>query len=147
MLGFFRVAALAAIGAALLVGTALAQDLRLFDSKDALDAEIAGHMENGTFSELVDAVAPPSRMSSGRVRILEQAFADVIPSLRTSVQVFRSENADGFTREVVAWWDGETYVFLGLMTHTRPDGVAVLDFVLTADSRRASQWYLTGATQ
>lgn len=128
-------------------GHVAAQDLRIFDSKEALDTEIASHMEAGSFSALVEAIAPPSRMSTGRIRILEQAFAEDIPSLQNVVPLFHSHPVESVSRSVMGWWNGETYVYLGMLTHTREDGVAVLDFLLTADIRRASRWYLSGQPQ
>ncbi len=133
--------------AAALAGNAAAQQMRLFDSQEALDAEIAGHMADGSFSALVEAVAPPSRMSVGRIRILEQAFTGDIPSLHQAVPIFHSKAADPVVRDLTAWWEGEIYVYLGLLTHTREDGVAVLDFILTGDIRKASRWYLTAEIQ
>ena len=136
-----------AVIAVTLAESALAQDLRMFDTKETLDAKIAGHLEEGSFSTLVAEVAPPSRMSTGRVRILEEAYAGDIPSFQQSVRVFGSEGPETISREVTAWWADETYVFLGLLTHERTDGIAVLDFILTSDIRRASRWYLTAETR
>jgi len=130
-----------------LAGSALAQQLRMFDSKETLDAEIARHLADGSFSALVSEVAPASSMSIGRIRVLEEAYAGDIPSFRQSVRVFRSAGAEKISREVTAWWVDETYVFLGLLTHERTDGIAVLDFILTSDIRRASRWYLTAETR
>lgn len=142
-----RLSLAAALAVLLAAGPGTAQSLRLFDSIDALDTAIAGHMEARTFSALVEEVAPPSRMSLGRVRILEETRAGQIPPLRQSVALFRSETEGGVRRTVTAWWDGGIYVFVGLLTHAREDGVAVLDFQITGDVRQATRWFLTGDAQ
>ncbi|SLN59459.1 hypothetical protein ROG8370_02739 [Roseovarius gaetbuli] len=58
-----------------LAGSASAQEVRMFDTKETLDAEIARHLEYGSFSALFSEVAPPSRMSTRRIRILEETYA------------------------------------------------------------------------
>ncbi|MFY0691312.1 MAG: hypothetical protein JXR14_05235 [Paracoccaceae bacterium] len=136
-----------AVISTMLSGMSMTQDMRLLQNRQTLDQEIAGYMADGDFSALIDAIAPPSRMTVGRIRLLEQALGDEIPSLRQAVPIFRSEIAGTVIREVMAWWDEETYVYLGLLTHARADGLAVLDFVLTSDIRKASHWYLNGSNQ
>jgi hypothetical protein len=147
---FHRIAALAAVllmGLAA-AGAAAAQDVRRFDSPQALEAEIAGHMANARFSELVDAVAPAGTMSTGRIRIVEEAReGQPMPALTNSTALFRDAPSEGMLREVTAWWDGDSYVYLGLLTHARTDDVLVLDFLLTGNVTRASRWFLTGAAQ
>lgn len=125
--------------------SASAQDVRRFDNQTALDNEIAGHMAAGLFSNLVAAVAPPDKMSPGRIRIQEDATAGGVPTFTENATLFGGTGADGMTREVTAWWDGAFYVYLGIVSHERADGVYVLDFMITGDIRRASRWYLTAA--
>lgn len=137
----------ALLGCALLAGPSTAQTMPLFDSRAALEEAIATHMADGTFSALVEAVAPPTLMSVARVRTLEQAFEGQVPPLRQSVTIFGDDTETPIARAVTAWWDGDLYVYLGLMTHAREDGLAVLDFILTTDLRRAARWYLTARPQ
>lgn len=70
-----------------------------------------------------------------------------MPSFTEAAPLFRDTPSEGMVREVTAWWQGETYLYLGLLTHARPDGVMVLDFLLTTNVTRASRWFLTGAAQ
>ena len=126
--------------------TAYAQDLRVFESEAVLDAEIEKYMSEGAFSALVEAVAPPSRNSGGRIRILEQTLEGEPPSFTQNAPIFQSQVGDAVKREVVAWWDGDTYIYMGMLTHAREDDVVVLDFIVTGDIRNASRWFLTGNT-
>lgn len=128
-------------------GSVIAQQLKVFENQTALEEKISGHMAKGQFSALVEAIAPPTLVSVGRIRILEEAYSGELPMLSSVVPLFKSENAGGISRRVDAWWDGEFYIFLGLLIHEREDGVVVLDFSMTSDVRRASRWYLTGSAK
>lgn len=128
-----------------LSGGVAAQQLTLFESKSDLDATISQYMAKGQFSTLAEEVSPPARMSTSRLRILEDAYADDLPMPTNFVPLFQNEAAEGVSRRVEAWWDGDAYVYLGLLTHERPDDLAVLDFLITNDVQRATRWYLTGA--
>jgi hypothetical protein len=144
---FFSLLLAVCVTATTVTSASFAQDTRAFTDRAVLDAEIATYMAEARFSDLVESVAPPSLMSLGRIRNLEQAYSGRLPSLRQSQIMFRTGSPDAISRDLTVWWEGDDILFLGLLTHARPDNLVVLDFLLTNDVRRASRWYLGGDTQ
>ena len=136
--------ALGPLATATLPGAAVAQEAQVFESRDGMRAELDALILQRQFVRTVETFAPPQRVSVGRVRVLEDRYRDVIGPLEKSAHLFVSEPAPGMVREVVAYWNETTYVYVGLMSHQREDGVAVLDFRLTGDVREATRWFLAG---
>jgi hypothetical protein len=143
-----RAAALAAtLAAALaLASPAPAQsgadgNLPVFDSAADMRAELDRLVRDRDFVAVVERFSPPATLSLGRVRVLEDRLKDALAPLEDSTHFLREEISQDMTREVIAYWTGDTYVYVYLLTHARTDGVRVLDFRITGDVRAISDWW------
>ena len=123
---------------------AAAQDaprLPLFDNAADMRAELDGLMRDRQFVALVERFAPPAMMSLGRVRVLEERFQQTLAPFDASGHLILETPAEDVTREVIAYWAGDVYAYVYLLTHRRDDGVRVLDFQISGDVRAIKDWW------
>jgi hypothetical protein len=141
-----RAAALALAGALALAAPAPAQTttdrgLPIFDSAEDMRAELDRLVRDRDFVAVVERFSPPATMSLGRVRVLQDRLKDTLAPLEDSTHFLREEISQEMTREVIAYWTGDTYVYVYLLTHDREGGLRVLDFQITGDVRQIGDWW------
>jgi len=141
-----RAAALALAAAFVLAAPAPAQTdaargLPVFDSAADMRAELDRLVRDRDFVAVVERFSPPATMSLGRVRVLEDRIRDTVAPLEDSTQFLREALSAAMTREVIAYWTGDTYVYVYLLTHDREGGVRVLDFRISGDVRAIADWW------
>ncbi|MEM1429219.1 MAG: hypothetical protein AAGG09_07160 [Pseudomonadota bacterium] len=119
------------------------QDARLpvFDTAEDMRSELDRLMRDRDFVAVVERFSPPALMSIGRVRVLEDRYKQTLDPFDNSGHLVLETPADGVVREVVAYWAGDTYAYVYLLTHTREDGVRVLDFQISGDVRAIKDWW------
>ncbi|MEL6204841.1 MAG: hypothetical protein AAFR47_05975 [Pseudomonadota bacterium] len=126
-----------------LPATAPAQEAGLptFDSAPDMRAELDRLMEARDFVAVVQRFSPPATMSLGRVRMLEDRLKTSLGPLDNSADLIVTELAPGVTRQVVAYWNGDTYAYVYVLVHARADGLKVLDFQISGDIRQIKEWW------
>ena len=139
-----RAAALAAalfLAAPAPAQTTTERGLPVFDSAGDMRAELDRLVRDRDFVAVVERFSPPATMSLGRVRVLQDRLKDTIAPLEDSTDFVREEISADITREVIAYWTGDTYVYVYLLTHDREGGIRVLDFQITGDVRAIGDWW------
>lgn len=115
--------------------------LPTFDSRDDMRAELDRLMTDLDFAAVVERFSPPALMSLGRVQVLEQRIKQSFDQFDGSAHLMLEEQGPDATREVIAYWVGDLYAYVYLLTHLRDDGVKVLDFRITGDVRAIRDWW------
>ncbi|MEM9248266.1 MAG: hypothetical protein AAGB05_06150 [Pseudomonadota bacterium] len=136
----FAVGLAAAVPAQTTAG-ADAAPLPIFDTPQDMRAELDRLMRDRDFIALVSRFSPPALMSLGRVRVLEDRYKSALAPFEDSGHLILETPAEHITREVIAYWEGEVYVYVYLLTHQRNDGVRVLDFQVSGDIRAIKEWW------
>lgn len=115
--------------------------LPIFDSASDMRAELDRLMQDRDFVALVSRFSPPALMSLGRVRVLEDRYKQTLAPFESSGHLILETPAENVTREVIAYWAGDAYAYVYLLTHAREDGVRVLDFQISGDIRAIKDWW------
>lgn len=115
--------------------------LPTFDSGEDMRSELDRLMQDRDFVAVVERFSPPDLMSLGRVRVLQDRLKQTLGPLENSGHLILEEPAPGIVSEVIAYWVGDTYAYVYLLTHTRADGVKVLDFRISGDVRAIGDWW------
>jgi hypothetical protein len=121
--------------------TTTERGLPVFDSVEDMRAELDRLVRDRDFVAVVERFSPPATMSLGRVRVLQDRLKDTLAPLEDSTYFLREEISQDMLRQVIAYWTGDTYVYVYLLTHDRGDGLRVLDFQITGDVRAIADWW------
>ncbi|MCJ7872070.1 hypothetical protein [Phaeobacter sp. J2-8] len=96
-----------------------------FDSYLALRARLDPLMKNRDIAEVMRAFGDASEESA--LEDLERRVRNIFPRDFQEVALIRRQDMDhGFRQELIAYWDGVSYIYVYLVIHQRDDGLVTV---------------------
>lgn len=106
-----------------IAGAASAQEASQFDDYDAmrtvLDERMLAIDLRGAFAEVLPDVSLPVDRLIQVEQLFTSHFGEVLPQNATLLMDLPGEN--GFGRQIIAYWEGGSYIFVHLAFHDRGD--------------------------